>query len=73
MEITLPAIGTYQEVADYLKLSRKTVYKMCCKKVFARGIYLGRGRFNMSRLKECIEQKGTYLQKTCNNGKFING
>ena len=73
MEITLPVIGTYREVANYLKLSRKTIYKMTCKRQFARGIYLGRGRFNMSKLKECIEKKGTYLHEAAQYGKFMAG
>ena len=61
--IEFPEIGKYADVAAALRLSIKTIYKMTCKKVFARGIYLGRGQFNMSRLKECIEKNGTYLKQ----------
>ena len=60
--IEMPEIGTYAEVAAYLRLSRKTVYKMCSQDTFRKGVYLGRGRFNLSRLKECIEKNGTYLR-----------
>lgn len=60
--ITMPEIATYAEVAQYLKLSRRTVYKMCSLGDFRRGVYLGRGRFNMSRLRDCIEREGSYLK-----------
>ena len=61
--IQLPEIGTYEDMAACLKLSRKTVYKMVCHGDFKRGIYLGRGRFNIDRLKTCIEKEGTYLNE----------
>ena len=60
--IQLPEIGTYAEVAAYLRLSIRTCYKMSCRRDFAHGIYLGRGRFNLARLKHCVEEKGTYLK-----------
>lgn len=61
--IELPEIGDYKTVAAYLKLSRKTVYRMTSTKEFRRGIYLGRGRFNLAKLKTCIEKYGTYLSE----------
>jgi len=61
--IQLPEIGTYADIAACLKLSRKTVYKLVCLREFKKGIYLGRGRFNIERLKICIERDGTYLNE----------
>lgn len=60
--VEMPTIGTYEDVAQYLKLQKSTVYRMTCRKEFRPGIYIGQGRFNMSRLAECI-QNGTHLQK----------
>ncbi len=65
-----PEIGTYEDVASCLKLSRKTVYKTVCLKEFKKGIYLGRGRFNMEKLKKCIENEGTYLNDRDKRIKF---
>ncbi len=56
-------IVRYDDVAAFLRLSKKTIYKMTCQKRFPIGVYLGQGRFNFSRLKECIEKNGTYLRK----------
>ena len=61
-ELSMPVIATYGEISDYLKLSRKTVYKMVCEKRFRPGIYIGQGRFNMSRLRDDIEKRGSYLR-----------
>lgn len=61
--IPMPAIGTYTDVAGYLKLARRTLYKMTCERRFRQGIYLGGGRFNLSRLRECIEKHGSYLRQ----------
>lgn len=60
--LEMPEIGTYKDVASYLKLARATIYRMVCAGEFKKGIYLGRGRFNMSYLKSCIE-----------NGSFLHG
>lgn len=60
-KIELPEIVTYEEVATYLRLSIKAIYQMVHRKEFRKGIYLGRGRFNMSKLRYCIDQYGTYL------------
>lgn len=57
----LPEIGTYSEVAAYLRYSRKTLYKLVCNKEFKKGVYLGGGRFNMDKLRKCIEMEGTFL------------
>lgn len=61
MTVELPEIGDYNTVAAYLKLARKTLYRMTSQGEFRRGIYLGRGRFNLAKLKMCIEKYGTYL------------
>ena len=61
--IELPEIGTFEDVMRYLKLARQTIYRMACKKEFRHGIYLGRGRFNMHKLKYCIEKHGSYLRE----------
>ena len=61
----LPMLGTYTDIAAFLRLSRKTVYKMVCHKDFKKGIYLGRGRFNMDKLRAYIEQDGRYLNERC--------
>jgi predicted DNA-binding transcriptional regulator AlpA len=66
--ITMPTIGTYSQVAEYLQLARATVYRMTCRKQFKPGIYLGQGRFSMSRLRECIEA-GSYLHQPWKRAK----
>ena len=60
-KIELPEIVTYKEVAEYLRLSKTAVYQMVYRNEFRKGIYLQRGRFNMSKLRYCMEQYGTYL------------
>lgn len=51
-EIAMPEIATAEEVAAYLKISLKTVYNYSG--IWIPGIYLGRGRYSMVRLKEAI-------------------
>jgi len=60
--IEMPAIGTYNEVAAYLRLKRSTIYKMTHRGAFKPGIYIGQGRFNMDRLRKCIDEEGSYLK-----------
>jgi excisionase family DNA binding protein len=60
-KIELPEIVTYEEIASYLRLSRKAIYQMVHRNELKKGIYLGRGRFNMSKLRYCIDQHGTHL------------
>jgi hypothetical protein len=50
----LPEIATAEQVAAYLKLTPKTVQNTASKGEFIPGIYIGRNRYNMSRLVECI-------------------
>ena len=57
----MPLIGKAEDVARLLLKSRKRVQNMVATKRFKAGIYIGDGRFNMSRLKESIE-KGSYLR-----------
>ena len=63
-KFAFPEIGTYIEVAFLLKMSTKTIYAY--KSRFPRGVYLGHGRFNISRLKNHIEKNGTFLRETVN-------
>lgn len=65
--ISMPEIGTYSEVSAYLKYSRKTLYKLVCKGEFKRGIYLGGGRFNLNKLRKCIELEGSILAGRSHN------
>ena len=60
--IEMPEIGTTEDMARILRLKRRTVYNMVCRKDFRKGIYLGRGRYNLSRLKQCIEESASYLR-----------
>jgi predicted DNA-binding transcriptional regulator AlpA len=57
--IDFPEIGTYSDVAQALRMSKKTIYKKVSLKHFRKGIYIGSGRFNMSKLQKCIEKDGT--------------
>ena len=61
--ISMPVIATYEDVAAYLKLSKKTVYKMVCEGVFPSGVYIGHGRFNLTRLADHIDKHGSFLRK----------
>jgi len=61
-QLQMPEIATYAEIAEYLKLSKKTVYSMTHEKRFKQGIYIGQGRFNLSRLKAAIEETGSHLR-----------
>lgn len=59
--VSFPKIGKAGDVAQVLCKSKKRVQNMVSKKRFKPGIYIGDGRFNLSRLKECIEN-GSYLR-----------
>lgn len=48
-------LGSYEEVATLLNLSRQTVYGMTSTKKFPLNVYLGHGRFNMDKLEQHIE------------------
>lgn len=53
-EVLMPEIATTEQVAEYLKLEQRTVYNYTGSKAWVKGVYLGRGRYNMTRLKEAI-------------------
>ncbi len=57
-----PEIATYSEVAKALRLSKSTLYSMVSRKELKRGIYIGQGRFNMTRLKDCVVNEGSILR-----------
>lgn len=59
----MPQLATYNEVASYLGKPVKTIYNMVTRKAFKPGIYIGDGRFNMTRLKDAIEKGGGYLRR----------
>lgn len=52
----LSTIGTYQDAADFLKMSKKTIYKKVSLGHFRKGIYIGSGRFNLSRLQQYLDK-----------------
>jgi predicted DNA-binding transcriptional regulator AlpA len=58
-----PEIGTVDDVARFLKYSKKTIYKWSSERVFPRGVVIGKARFNMTKLKECIEREGQFLTR----------
>lgn len=55
-------LGTYDEVATLLRLSRRTVYQMTYQKRFPAGVYLGKGRFNMDKLEKHLLEGSLYQQ-----------
>lgn len=59
--ISFPMIGKAADVAAILRKSKKTIQNMVTRERFKKGVYIGDGRFNLSRLKEFIEQ-GSYLR-----------
>ncbi len=62
--IEMPEIARTDEVRTFLRVdSASTFYKWMSGKKFKPGIYLGYGRFNMSRLKQCIENEGRFLKR----------
>ena len=64
--VEMPEIATTSEIRRYLRVPAPTLYRWMSKGHFRRGIYLGRGRFNMQKLKYCIEKYGTFLTKSKN-------
>jgi hypothetical protein len=62
-QVLFPRIGKAGDVALILGKSKKRVQNMASCGRFRKGIYIDDGRFNLSRLKECIEQ-GSYLRST---------
>ena len=59
--IIMPVIGKAADVARVLAKSKKRIQNMVSRKRFKPGIFIGDGRYNLSRLKECIEN-GSYLR-----------
>ena len=55
MLIEMPEIVGYSEISKLLKRSPQTVYTYVCYKKFPRGVYIGGGRFNLTRLLACME------------------
>jgi len=55
-----PEIVKAKDVAQLLKLSPRTVFNMASAGKFARGVYIGCGRYNLTKLKECIIQDNTW-------------
>lgn len=53
--ILMPEIGTADDVAGYLNVSKRTVYNLTAQGLWCPGIYIGRGKYNIDRLKLCIE------------------
>jgi len=62
-EQLFPDIGTVSDVARLLKYSKKTVYKWTSARAFPRGVVIGRGRFNLTRLRESIEANACFLTR----------
>lgn len=62
-DLTFPDIGTVDDVARLLKYSKKTVYKWTSAHAFPRGVVIGRGRYNLTRLRESIEKGETFLTR----------
>ena len=53
--LTMPEVGNYDDVCKLLHRSKQTVYIWACYGKFPKGVYLGKGIFNMSRLLACME------------------
>lgn len=62
MSVEMPILADYAEVAKYLGKPLKTLYNMVGRNAFKQGIYIGDGKFNMTRLRDAIE-KGGYLRR----------
>lgn len=50
--IQMPEIATPQQVAEYLQISVRTVHNMTGRGEWRDGIYMGRARYNMDKLRE---------------------
>jgi hypothetical protein len=50
--IQMPEIATPQQVAEYLQISVRTVHNMTGRREWRDGIYIGRARYNMDKLRE---------------------
>ena len=61
MSIIMPETGSYDDVCTILKRKKQTVYIWASRGEFPKGVYLGRGIFNLSRLLECM-QNGILLK-----------
>lgn len=53
--IQMPEIVTSEELAAYLKVSKKTIQNMVSREELLEGIYIGRDRYNMTKLKQYLE------------------
>jgi hypothetical protein len=60
-------IGTYKEASEFSKLSIKTLYCLVSRHEIPQGVYLGHGRWNLSRWQEFINKNGTL---TINNNLY---
>ena len=49
--IQMPEIATPQQVAEYLQISVRTVHNMTGRREWRDGIYMGRARYNMDKLR----------------------
>ena len=73
--IQMPEIATPQQVAEYLQISVRTVHNMTGRREWRDGIYIGRARYNMDKLRSMTTPPYQYaidvhdLSTFCNDQK----
>jgi len=60
LEVMFPRYGTARDVAAILGCAVGTVYNTASRGDFLPGVYVGRGKYNLSNLKYHIEKTGRW-------------